>query len=62
MSSQLIQSNAYYGVSSDRYGPNVFLSDSIYDDALSLTNSSFSSNNWQIFYQDPIYLVRNYDY
>ena len=62
MSSQLIQSNTYYGVSSDHYGPNFSLSDGIHDDALSLTNSRFSSNNWQFFYQDPVYLIRNYDY
>ncbi len=62
MSSQMIQSNAYYGVSSDRYGPNVLLDDGDYADTLSLTNSSFASNNWQIFYQDPIYLIRNYLY
>lgn len=62
MSSQLIQSNAYYGVSSDRYGSNVLLSDGLHDEALSLTNSGFSSSNWQIFYQDPVYLIRNYDF
>ena len=59
MSSQLIQSNAYCYLTSDRYGPNVSLSDGTSDGSLSLINTIFSSNNWQIFYQ---YLIRNYDY
>ena len=62
MSSQLIQSNAYYYVSSDLYGPDDLLSDGYSDSTLSLTNSSRASNNWQIFYQDPVYLIRNYQY
>ena len=65
MSSPLIENNAYYGLSSDYYGPSFLLGDGINPDTpgtLSLTQTSFSSNNWQIFYQDPIYLIRNYDY
>ncbi len=65
MSSPLIQSNAFYRVSSDYYGPSFVLSDGLNPDApgtLCLTQSSFSSNNWQIFYQDPIYLIRNFEY
>lgn len=26
------------------------------------TGDSYSSNNWQIFFQDPIYFIRNYDH
>ncbi|KAK0514389.1 hypothetical protein JMJ35_003006 [Cladonia borealis] len=67
MSSPLIQSNAYYYVSSDYYGPSVRLGegDPNYPDApgiLSLTQEGISSKNWQIFYQDSIYLIRNYNY
>lgn len=65
MSSSLIEDNAYYGLSSDRYGSSYLLGDGINPNApgtLFLTQTSFSSNNWQIFYQDPIYLIRNYDY
>lgn len=65
MSSSLIESNAYYGLSSNLYGPSFLLGDGINPNApgtLSLTQSSFSSNNWQFFYQDPVYLIRNYDY
>ena len=65
MSSPLVESNAYYGLSSDRYGPSFLLGDGINPKApgtLSLTQTSLSSDNWQIFYQDPIYLIRNYDY
>ena len=65
MSSPLLDSNAYYCISSDRYGPSYLLGDGINPNApgtLSLNQTSFSSNNWQIFYQDPIYLIRNYDY
>ena len=65
MSSPLIKRNAYYGLSSNYYGPSFLLGDGFNPDTpgtLSLTQTSFSSNNWQIFYQDPIYLIRNYDY
>ena len=65
MSSSLIEDNAYYGLSSDRYGASYLLGDGINPNApgtLFLSQTSFSSNNWQIFYQDPIYLIRNYDY
>lgn len=65
MSSPLIQNNAYYGVSSDLYGPSFGLSDGPKTDPpqpLFLTKSSLRSLNWQIFYQDTIYLIRNFDY
>ena len=62
MSSPLVQSDAYYYLTSDRWGPNVYLSNGVHDVDLSLARIIFSSSNWQIFYQDPIYLIRNYDY
>ena len=67
MSSPLIQSNAYYYVSSDCYGPSFLLGegDCKYPNTPgmpSLTQAGFSSNNWQILYQDPIYLIRNHNY
>lgn len=67
MSSQLIQSNAYYYVSSDLYGSSVVLGDGLGADSPSTLFlrsgiGIFSSDNWQIFYQDPIFLIRNYDY
>ena len=67
----LVPSNAYYLISSNRYGSGVFLADGSGVDgkngesspgALSLTSYSFSSENWQIFYQEPVYLIRNFDY
>lgn len=61
MSPPLVPSNAYYLVSSDRYGSGVFLAESS-PGTLSLTNYSFSSENWQIFYQEPVYLIRNFNY
>ena len=65
MPSPLIDSNAYYGISSDLYDPSYYLGDGINPNAagtLSLSQTSHSSNNWQIFNQDPIYLIRNHDY
>ena len=65
MFAPLIESDAYYCVSSDHYGPSFTLGDGTNPNApntLSLTESNVSSNNWQIFYQDPVYLIRNYDY
>ena len=59
MSSPLIESTSYYCVSSDHYGPSVLLSNGMV--GLFLTSCSISSNNWQIFYQNPIYLIRNLD-
>ena len=71
MSPPLLPSNAYYLVSSDRYGSGVFLAaipsaggedDGSSPGTLSLTKYSFSSQNWQIFYQEPVYFIRNFDY
>ena len=62
MSLPLVQSDAYYTITSDRYGSSIYLSDGTIYGNLSLTNMSFGSNNWQIFYQDPIYLIRNWVY
>ena len=62
MTSPLAQSDAYYYLSSDLYGSNLLLSDGQNGgEPLSLTNLTFSTSNWQIFYQDPVYLIRNYD-
>ena len=65
MSLPLIDNNAYYGISSDYYGPSFLLGDGlnpVTPGTLSLTQTGHASNNWQIFYQDPIYLIRNFDY
>nr|UZP47918.1 hypothetical protein [Cladonia uncialis subsp. uncialis] len=65
MSLPLTENNAYYSLSSDHYGPSFQLGDGHPNDppgTLSLTQTGYESNNWQIFYQDPIYLIRNYDY
>lgn len=65
MPSPLLDSNAYYGITSDLYGPGYYLNDGINPNApgaLALSQTSLSSNNWEIFYQEPIYLIRNYDY
>ena len=65
MPSPLIDSNAYYKITSDLYGPSYYLNDGSNLNApgtLSLSQTSLSSDNWEIFYQDPIYLIRNYDY
>ena len=64
MSSPLTQSNAYYYVSSNYYLPT-FLNDGFESDApgpLSLSQTIYTTSNWQFFYQDPIYLIRNYAY
>ena len=65
MSAPLFDSNGYYYLSSDRYGPSYLLGDGFKSNApgmLSLSQTILSSSNWQIFYQDPIYLIRNYDF
>ena len=67
MPSSLIDNNAYYYLSSDLYGSSYLLGDgdginSSAPGTLFLAQTSFSSTNWQIFHQDPIYLIRNYDY
>ena len=65
MSLPLTENNAYYSLSSDHYGPSFQLSDGPFNDppgTLSVALNRDESNNWQIFYQDPIYLIRNYIY
>ena len=73
MSSLLIDSTACYNLNSDFWGPSYLLGDSgdpngigtnpNPPNTLSLSSqTSYISTNWQIFYQDPIYLIRNYDF
>ena len=65
MSLPLIDSNAYYCLSSNGLAPSNLLGDGDNPNApgtLFVSQTSFSSNNWQIFDQDPIYLIRNYDF
>lgn len=56
---------AYYRLSSDEYGPDARLNEGYYPVApspLVLGTTSYSSENWLIFFQDDIYFLRNYDY
>lgn len=68
MPTSLFNSSGYYYVTSNFNGASYNLSDGYtggsVPDTLSLTNNNtgYSSNNWQIFYQDSVYLIRNYDY
>lgn len=63
--SNLFDSNSYYRLSSDRYPNGVHLSDGYNPDipaSLYLGTTGYSSENWQIFFQEGIYFLRNYDY
>ena len=63
--SSLFDSSAYYILSSDLYGSNAHLNDGYNPDApssLVLGTVSYSSENWQVFFQDDVYFLRNYDY
>jgi hypothetical protein len=65
MSSSLNDPTVYYRISSDLYGINVRLHDGYNPtapNALSLDEVSYSSENWQVFSQDNVYFLRNYDY
>lgn len=59
-------SSSYYYVNASISNAPYWLSDTYTDggppETLSFTQTSYSSNNWQFFYQDSIYLIRNYDY
>ncbi|KAI1614319.1 hypothetical protein EDD36DRAFT_464163 [Exophiala viscosa] len=64
MASQF-NSSAYYRLYTDEYGIGTRLNDGIGPDApnaLELGEGSYSSENWQVFYQDEVYFIRNYDY
>jgi hypothetical protein len=70
MASQLIRKESYYQVSSNAYGPSTFLNSGRNSDLLAgggdvlgplcFSPTSFVSDNWQFFYQAPVFLVRNY--
>jgi hypothetical protein len=63
--SDLFDSTAYYRLSCDRYGQETLLSDGYNADApdpLFLGTTSYSSENWQIYFQDEVYFIRNFDY
>ena len=68
MASSLFQWHGYYRVISDRHGPGSDLQASPDDEtegppiAIFFDKTSNSAENWQIFYQEPIYLIRNYNY
>ena len=65
MSSPLEDPTAYYYISSDLYGLDVLLNDGYNPKSpktLYLNNVIHSSSNWQVFYQDSVYFLRNYDY
>ncbi|KAK5378955.1 hypothetical protein LTR20_010353 [Exophiala xenobiotica] len=61
----LFDSTAYYRLSCDRYGQETRLSDGSdpdQPDPLFLGTTSYSSENWQIYFQDEVYFIRNFDY
>lgn len=68
MASSLFPWHGYYRVISDRHGPGSDLQASPDDGtdgapiAIFFDKTSNSTENWQIFYQEPIYLIRNYNY
>ena len=68
MASSLFQWHGYYRISSDRHGAAFDLQAGVSDETdnapivVFLNNTSSTTENWQIFYQEPIYLIRNYNY
>ncbi|KAJ9628358.1 hypothetical protein H2204_009333 [Knufia peltigerae] len=65
--SNLFDSNSYYLLSSDRYPKGVYLNDGGHNPedipaALFLDSKGVSSQNWQVFFQEGVYFLRNYDY
>ena len=65
MSSALNDPTVYYTLSSDSQGHDYHLHDAYNATApnnLYLSTASYSSDNWQAFYQDDVYFFRNYDY
>jgi hypothetical protein len=72
MTSQIIQKESYYQVSSYLYVPSALLHTGANSDLvdgpgaspgpLCFSQTSYSSDNWQFFYQAPVFLVRNYVY
>jgi hypothetical protein len=61
MASQFVQPNKYYLFSSDLLGSNYALAETDNGPFFVTPPSSQSSNNWQLFYQDPVFLIRNHD-
>jgi hypothetical protein len=66
MATSFFDSTAWYRLSNDNTGENKTISLGYSSDtpaALNMTQAgSFSSENWQIFFQSGLYFIRNYDY